>query len=136
MAPGGGAVASELGGKVEMINCALASNNAPNGNGGAILVGGTRGIVFGAPGLALNQAFLSVTNCACGGNTDQSGIDSTDLLDPAGLGGGDNGVKFVTNGGCPLGPDGQNLHNAERLAKKIAKTVKKQTRPHKRHHKN
>lgn len=98
---GGGAVASEMGGRIGLTNCELVSNSALDGDGGAILVGGATGTA-GTSTLGFNQAYLSVINCSCSGNTDQFGADNTDLLDPAGLGNGDNGVKFVTNGGCQL----------------------------------
>lgn len=97
LAPGGGAIASELGGNIHVFSSTFNSNSAPNGNGGAILVGGSQGFAGLGP-LAMNQAFLSIATSSGGNNSDQTGINNVAVLDPAGLGNNPNGVQFVTDG--------------------------------------
>lgn len=101
MNPGGGAVASEFGGNVQITNSSFSFNSAPTGRGGALLIGGTLGFA-GTTNLAMNQAFLSISNSSCSNNSDQTGSDNATLLDPANLGSNPNGVQYVTTGCCPL----------------------------------
>ena len=97
MAPGGGAVVSQMGANVRIINSVFTFNNASIGSGGAILVGGSNGFA-GGNSLGMKQAYLSVTGSMGFGNIDQSGSNNVRVLDLAALGNGPNGVSFVTDG--------------------------------------
>lgn len=106
LSPGGGAIASELGGNITINTSAFIGNTAPNARGGAILVGGSDGCsggscTPGAPQLLMDQAYASLKNSLCFANSDATGSNNTAVLDPAGLGDDTpNGVKLDSDGSC------------------------------------
>ncbi len=97
LTPGGGAIAVELGGNVSITKSAFYNNSAPDGYGGALLVGGSEGF-SGTTNLGMNQAFSTLTKSYCSGNTATLGGDNTYVLDPVNLGNKPNGVQL--DGGC------------------------------------
>lgn len=103
LSPGGGAIAAEMGGNLTLINNAFLFNNATNGNGGALLVGGSAGISGPAQAAenGLNQAYVNMSKSFCYGNTASLGGNNTSVLDPAGLGPIPNGVELLSDGSCP-----------------------------------
>lgn len=100
LSPGGAAIATELGGNTNITNSLFISNSAPNGHGGALLVGGSEGF-SGTTTLGMNQAYTVLSQSICLDNSATLGGNNTYLLDPKGLGAVDNGVKLVTDGSCP-----------------------------------
>ncbi len=99
MNPGGGAIAVEMGGNVNISGSTFISNNTPNGYGGALLVGGAKGF-SGTNNLGTNQAYATLSNSACSGNTATLGGNNTAVRDPANIGGGLNGVTLIKDGSC------------------------------------
>ena len=94
MSPGGGAVASEFSGNVHISSSHFENNSAPNGSGGALLVGGATGTPD-----AMNQAYMKIENSTCSNNTALNGNNSA-VLDPANLGNTPNGVQLDSDGSC------------------------------------
>ncbi|MBA2656442.1 MAG: hypothetical protein H0U70_05590 [Tatlockia sp.] len=102
ISPGGGAVASEFGGNVNIANSAFNGNVTVYGNGGALLVGGTQGRA-GTTKFAMNQGFMNINLSSCHGNINPYGyINHSATIDPYKLGSNSNGVQFVTDGSCSL----------------------------------
>jgi hypothetical protein len=101
LTPGGGAIAVELGGNVKIRESVFKFNSAPNGYGGALLVGGAQGF-SGTDNLGMNQAFTTLKESYCHGNSAALGGNNTFVLDPIGLGSTPNGVTLISDGdgGC------------------------------------
>lgn len=92
MSSGGGGIAVEFGGNLNL-DQSVFTNNTAIGYGGALLVGGTAGSILG-----LNQAYANINKVTCKQNTATVGGDNTYVLDPGNLGPSPNGVQLV--GSC------------------------------------
>ncbi len=104
MLPGGGAIASVLGGNLSLSNNTFLLNSAINGEGGAVLVGGSMGFAGPAPQTAVNgfnEAYVAMSKSICSGNTATLGGKNTKVEDPASLGFIPNGVYLLSDGSCP-----------------------------------
>lgn len=107
MFPGGGAVASLLGGNVEIVDSKFIGNSANifedsvGGLGGAILAGGSLGFAGGqSPPVAMNQGFVSICNPFYRDNVDAFGPNNTAISNPGSLPLTPEGVDIITHRHC------------------------------------